>query len=155
MNKDIIFYSNYDEYCKNLINKIKKNNIKDIIPICIDDSKIKIPSFIKVVPTLYLSKSKKILVDEEIDKFIEKRITDENKKLDILDGYTNISFSNGYHNIDLNNHNQDDNNLSIYFSDINNTKNEKLDEKKILENRVSDIDSLQKGRQNDISNIFN
>ena len=156
MNKDLLFFSNYDDYSKKIIGIIKTNNIIDIVPICIDDSKIKIPSYITVVPTLYINKSKKILIDENLNKYIESKMIKENKTIDTLDGYNNMSFSNDYHNIDLDNHDHDDNNLSVYFSDINSMKDvEKLDEQQILNNRASNIDSLQKSRQTDLSNIFN
>ena len=155
MVKDLLFYSNYDDYCKQILSIIKKHNIKDLVPICIDDSKIKIPSFIKVVPTIYISNSKQIMIDDEINSYVKTKIKDDNKVIDNLNGFNNISFSNDYHNIDLNNHDNDDNNISTFFSDINAMNNEKLDEQKILENRANNIDSLQKSRQSDISNIFN
>mgnify|MGYP006945103046 CR=1 FL=1 len=62
MNKDLLFYSNKDDYSKEMIEIINKNSIKDIFPVCIDDSKIKIPSFVKLIPTIYLSKSKELIM---------------------------------------------------------------------------------------------
>ena len=154
MDKDLLFFSNYDEYSIKIIETVKKNNIKDIIPICIDDSKIKIPSFITVVPTLYISSSKKLIIDEHINIFIENKQSKDNKNVDNLAGYNNTSFSNEYHNIDLDNHEQDSN-LSTYFSDITINSIDKLDEEKILNDRPSNVDNFQKSRQEDISNIFN
>lgn len=156
MDKDLLFYSNFDDYCKQILGIVKKNNIKDLVPICIDDSKIKIPSFIQVVPTIYISKSKKIMIDDEIHDYVKNKIKNDNKGIDNLNGFSSISFSNDYHDIDLNNHDNDDNNLSSFFSDINSMNNtEKLDEQTILENRANNIDSLQKSRQSDISDLFN
>ena len=107
------------------------------------------------MPTIYINSSKKILIDESINDFIKSKIKKEQTEIESLEGYNNISFSNDYHNIDLENHNFDDNNLSTFFSDITNNSIDKLDEEAILKKREISVDELQKSRQTDISNIFN
>ena len=74
MKKDIIFYSNYCTYSKEVINQISKTPINDnIIYISVDDENIELPPFIKAVPTIYLVNDKKIVVDEEIAQWIKEK----------------------------------------------------------------------------------
>ena len=74
--KDIIFYSNYCTYSKEIINQISKTPINDnIIYVSVDDENIQLPPFIKAVPTIYLVNDKKIVVDEEINDWIKSKIS--------------------------------------------------------------------------------
>ena len=74
LSKDLLFYSNYCLHSNNLINTISKTSLhNNIIYICIDEKKVKIPSFITRVPTIYLVKEKKILVEDDIDRWFEQK----------------------------------------------------------------------------------
>ena len=74
LSKDLLFYSNYCLHSNNLINTISKTGIhNEILYICIDEKKVKVPSFITRVPTIYLTKEKKILVEDDIDRWFEQR----------------------------------------------------------------------------------
>ena len=65
--KDIIFYSNFCTYCKEVINEISKTPINDnILYVCVDDENIQLPNFVTAVPTIYLVEKKRIVVDEAI-----------------------------------------------------------------------------------------
>lgn len=101
--KDIIFYSNYCNYCKTVINKINNipNSKHNLIYVCIDENKFKLPNFVKAVPTIYLSKDKKILVDESIEEWIENLIKPKNENLE-LDAYFNScnTFSSTFSSLD-------------------------------------------------------
>ena len=44
-----------------------------MIYICVDDKNIKLPPFVQAVPTIYLVSEKKIIVDENIDKWIQSK----------------------------------------------------------------------------------
>tara|TARA_B100000767_G_scaffold64316_1_gene60528 strand:+ start:2473 stop:3084 length:612 start_codon:yes stop_codon:yes gene_type:complete len=85
--KDIIFYSNYCLHSNNLLNKISKTSLHNsILYICIDDKKIKIPKIVTRVPTLYLVKNKKVLIENQIDEWIEQltlSIKNKNKQLEL------------------------------------------------------------------------
>ena len=71
--KDIIFYSNFCTYCKTVVGRLSKLPINDnLIYICVDDKNISLPPFVKAVPTIYLVKDKKIIVDEEIESWISR-----------------------------------------------------------------------------------
>ena len=61
MSSSIIFYSNKCKHSKKAINIIAENNIT-INKICIDDNNAKLPTFLKVVPTI---------VDKNIPKPLE------------------------------------------------------------------------------------
>ena len=148
MNKDILFYSNHNDYSKHIITIVKKNNIKNIFPLCIDDSKIKIPNFITVVPSIYVNESKEIIIDENIKLFIDKKIEQDKKQMDSIEPYGGISFSGNYHDIDLNTK-EEENQLDSFFKE-----GDKPDESKVLGNRENSIDSLQQLRNTDIKQIF-
>lgn len=68
---DILFYSNKNDFSKMILYKIKSENIVNIKTINIDKNN-RIPKCIKVVPALYLYKTKKIVIDEKILQFITK-----------------------------------------------------------------------------------
>ena len=74
MTKDIIFYSNYCTYSKEILNQISKTPINDnIIYVSVDDQNIQLPPFVKSVPTIYLVNDKKIVEDDEIDNWIKSK----------------------------------------------------------------------------------
>jgi hypothetical protein len=75
LQKDILFYSNYCLHSNNLINRLSKTALHNkIFYVCIDDKKIKIPSFINRVPSIYLVSEKTILVEEDIDTWVSNYI---------------------------------------------------------------------------------
>ena len=52
-NKNILFYSNYCEHCKELLIKINNFKLKEDIQLnCVDTNRKNLPAFIKSVPTL-------------------------------------------------------------------------------------------------------
>lgn len=100
MKKDIIFYSNFCTYSKEIINQISKTPINDnIIYVSVDDENVQLPPFITAVPTIYLVNDKKIVVDEAIESWIKEKISKPNTK--DLQPYMNGSdFSASFSNID-------------------------------------------------------
>jgi len=146
MNKDLLFYSNKDDYSKEMIEIINKNSIKEIFPVCIDDSKIKIPSFVKLIPTIYLNKSKELIIDEKIKEHINGLVKKETIENDSIEAYGADNMGS-FHDIDLSK--KEDSNLDFFF-----TENEKIDEDKILENRAKNVDGLMKLRNSDINTFF-
>jgi hypothetical protein len=103
MHKDIVFYSNYDNYSKKVLDALSKLKIDDkLIYICVDDENIQLPKFLSVVPTLYLVKEQRILVDDDIEKWIEnvnKKPTETSGELDAYFN-SNSSFSSQFSNLD-------------------------------------------------------
>jgi len=89
MKKDIIFYSNFCTYSKEIINQISKTPINDnILYVCVDDDNIQLPNFINAVPTIYLVEKKRIVVDEAISKWIQEQLSkSEDVKSDDIQAY--------------------------------------------------------------------
>lgn len=76
MKKDILFYSNYCTYSKEIINNISKTPLNEkMLFVCVDDSNIQLPPFITSVPTIYLINDKKIVVDEAIPEWIKDKLS--------------------------------------------------------------------------------
>lgn len=81
-NKDLVFYSNYCEHSKNLINLLIKKNLRDsFILICIDKQGLQIPSFIDRVPSI-LTIKRELYTGDMIDKYIYNIINSQIKKND-------------------------------------------------------------------------
>ena len=80
LEKDLLFYSNYCLHSSNLLNSISKTSLNSkVFYICIDDNKIKVPNFITRVPSVFLVKDKKVLVEDEIDQWINAKLYQESQ----------------------------------------------------------------------------
>ena len=78
LEKDLLFYSNYCLHSSNLLNSISKTSLNSkMFYICIDDSKIKVPSFITRVPSVFLVNDKQVLVEDEIDIWVHSCLANE------------------------------------------------------------------------------
>ena len=74
MDKDIIFFSNFCDYSKEILGKIEEYKLQDkIVSVCVDDENIKLPPFLEAVPTIYLQKSISIIVDDDIVSYLENQ----------------------------------------------------------------------------------
>ena len=105
MKKDIIFYSNFCTYCKEIINQISKTPINDnILYVCVDDENIQLPNFIKAVPTIYLVSQKRIVVDDAIPKWIEEKLStsesNSSGELQAYFGQCDSSFGSSFSSLD-------------------------------------------------------
>lgn len=69
--KDIVFFSNYCDFSKEIINLLVRKNMKEqFLFVCVDANKYQLPDFVDRVPLLY-TKSKHVLVDQSIMDYIE------------------------------------------------------------------------------------
>ena len=76
MKKDILFYSNYCTYSKEIVNNVSKTPLNDkMLFVCVDDSNIQLPPFVTSVPTIYLINDKKIVTDESIPEWIKEQLS--------------------------------------------------------------------------------
>lgn len=67
---DVLFYSNYCVYSKQLLTDMSKMNIKsNFVMVCVENYKSSIPRAIDRVPTI-LTRSGNILVDEDIARYL-------------------------------------------------------------------------------------
>ena len=74
MSKDIVFFSNFCDYSKEVIQKINNTPLKDQITlVCVDDKNIQLPDFIQAVPTVFLINEKKILIDDDIETWFNSK----------------------------------------------------------------------------------
>ena len=66
MKKDILFYSNFCTYCKEILNSISQTPLNEnMLFVCVDDENIQLPPFITSVPTIYL-------INVNLQKYINK-----------------------------------------------------------------------------------
>ena len=107
MKKDIIFYSNFCTYSKEIINQISKTPLNDkMLYVCVDDENIQLPNFVTAVPTVYLVEKKRIVVDESIPKWIQEQVSQkQEKKTEEIQAYfgsTDSSFGASFSSLDNN-----------------------------------------------------
>lgn len=72
MTKDILFYSERCEYSMKIYNVVKDKS--SLLKICIDDPSIKLPTFVSAVPLIYISKDKRIIIDDGVDMWINTNL---------------------------------------------------------------------------------
>jgi len=103
MSNSVIFYSKKCKYSNKALKIISENNIP-IKPICIDDKSIKLPSFLKVVPTIIEQGTDRPLEGDFVFKWLQSRT----KKS------VNVSSSNSQ--ITSNNLHTDNSQIQPFFS---------------------------------------
>lgn len=81
MSKQFLFYSNYCQHSKRVMDMLNKSNTSHNIILCnIDNNDVNIPDFITAVPTLYLADEKKILMNENLFMWINQNIGNSNNQ---------------------------------------------------------------------------
>ena len=106
MKKDILFYSNFCTYCKEILNSISKTPLNEnMLFVCVDDDNIQLPPFITSVPTIYLINEKKIVVDEAIGEWIKEKLNAHapqkpTEEIQAYFGSTGDSFGSNFSSID-------------------------------------------------------
>lgn len=81
--KDLLFYSNYCNYCKSLLSLLIKKNVRDqFLLICVDKKELSIPNFVDRVPLILTSK-KEIYIDDALQRYIDKK-TQETIEADVM-----------------------------------------------------------------------
>lgn len=99
MNQDILFFSNYCEYSKKIINNLEKNKMMDkLMKICVDDPNINLPNFVEVVPLIYLHKKKEILIDDKLESWINS--DNSNSSINTIESYATNSLSDSFSYLD-------------------------------------------------------
>ena len=61
--------------------------------VCVDDPQIQLPNFITVVPTIYLIKEKRILVDEQLEQWLLQYLQKENIDSTDIQAYYTSGFA--------------------------------------------------------------
>lgn len=125
LHKDILFYSNLDEYSNKIVQELSSKNEKEnFIYICVDDPNIQLPSFLTAVPTIYLVKEQKVLLDEKVQEFVSNlgKPKFDKTQNDDLDAYFSPgnSFSSSYACLD-NSLEKSENSLFSYLDGADNS----------------------------------
>lgn len=82
-NKDIIFYSNYCVFSREVVDSIIKRDLKNnFVFICVDTNRHRIPQQIDRVPALYLRQTGDVIFEDDIITYIEKHITEDISPID-------------------------------------------------------------------------
>tara|TARA_B100001123_G_C15313924_1_gene1025431 strand:+ start:2418 stop:2888 length:471 start_codon:yes stop_codon:yes gene_type:complete len=83
MDKNIFFYSLHNPSCQQILRILNEERIgTDLLRVCIDTTNVRIPSFITSVPSIYLTRSRKVLTDHNLAKWLTiLREKKESKKL--------------------------------------------------------------------------
>lgn len=70
ISKNVLFYSNYCQHSKDVLGIITKKNLKDyFVYVCVDNTSLKLPTFVDRVPMICTSK-KQIYMDESLIEFV-------------------------------------------------------------------------------------
>lgn len=70
--KNVLFYSNYCNFSKEVLGDIIKRNIRDLfVLVCVDQNRYTLPPFVDRVP-LIVTPQKEIITDESLSKYIEE-----------------------------------------------------------------------------------
>lgn len=158
MSKDLLFYSNYCEFCKEVINVLIKKNIRNrFLLVCVDTRKFDIPSFIKHVPSILNSTTNEVYVDEEVYKYIDNVFLSTIQQQEIsplFSVYGNSMYSSSFSSLGDDDVKEDKNYQWIGQdeminpqSDDNKPKSDKMDSscfEKYLEARQNDDTYLKK-----------
>ena len=111
--KDILFYSNFCNYSKDVINIITKHNIRNqFMFVCVDNKKYNIPEFIDRVPSI-LKLSGEVFMDEHINNYLELKKKTSNNNIEEISPMTSMYGNSLY---------------STNFSTIDGAENESMDD---------------------------
>ena len=161
MKKDILFYSNFCTYSKEIINQISKTPLNEsMLFVSVDDENIQLPPFVTSVPTIYLINEKKIVVDESITDWIKEKLNQnvkptQNNELMAYFGSTESSFGSNFSTID----NKDNKPFISSFTFLNDSSQSLADVKQSADTTQSktgfdnQFEKLQHARNNEFQPI--
>jgi hypothetical protein len=74
MQKDILFYSQFCNFSKEVLDAITKHNLKEsFMLVCVDNKQLKLPVFVDRVPLIYTT-GKKLLSDEHVLAYLKSKV---------------------------------------------------------------------------------
>lgn len=78
MGKDLLFYSNFCEYSKEIITYITKKNVRSMfLLVCIDNNRYKIPDFVDRVPAILNANKDTLYTDDQITVYIDSKVKEQ------------------------------------------------------------------------------
>lgn len=100
MQKDILFFSNLCEFCREVLSLLVKNNIKDhFILVCVDNKNLKLPPFVDRVPLIYTT-NKKLFADENLMNYVKTKFVQTSLQPYTLIGGNTGSYSENFSFLD-------------------------------------------------------
>ncbi len=156
LDKPILFYSNYCQHSREILNLLQKNNVIDsVILVNISSSKYKVPSFIKSVPTIYFNKQ--VLTDTELEHFINSNVINNNNNT--IDAFfpSEMNSGIGYSYSYLSSENDNIKNSLMYINEMEGTKINTPDENEFLSSsdKTINMNKLTEQREQDLQKILN
>lgn len=107
-NKDILFYSNYCDFSKEIVTLITKKNLRgSILLVCIDTTKYKIPACIDRVPSMLSADRETLYIEDDLVQYIESKAKSAHPEAESIqtfswEGGNNYSESFSFVNEDIN-----------------------------------------------------
>lgn len=96
MQKDILFFSNYCEFCKEILSMLVKHSLKDAFMLVnVDKKTLKLPPFVDRVPLIY-TVERKVFSDEHLVSYLQSKISSENLQPYALVGTNTGAYSENF-----------------------------------------------------------
>ena len=101
MEKNILFYSQHCDYSKRLLKILNDERIgHNLVRICVDGICNRLPKFVTGVPAIFLRESQSILMDDQLQEWINhERQSQQSKDFEAY-SLTGSSFSASFSSID-------------------------------------------------------
>ena len=166
-NKNILFFSNYCQHCKEVLEKINNYNLKEQINLnCVDNNRKNLPAFLKSVPTMVIPLENKLVVGDDVFSWINNEISkkttknesplNNNEEISPWTNEMNSSFSDSFSFLDSDN-TTEGKPLAHSFSFLNESYSTSINtpnEGQSIDNGMksgldNDYDAMMKSRDND------
>ena len=96
MQKDILFFSNLCEFCREVLSLLAKHGLKDhFMMVCVDNRNLKLPPFVDRVPLLYTTQ-KNLYADENLVEYIKSKFVENSLQPYTLVGGNTGSYSDNF-----------------------------------------------------------
>jgi hypothetical protein len=106
MEKYLLFYSNYCNYSKTLLEEVSTKGLEDFfLTICVDTNIYKIPSFVDRLPMVYMKRTRKVFIEDGIIDLINDIFALKNKSSnnggndnskEEIESYSKIEMNNSF-----------------------------------------------------------
>jgi len=147
-NKDLLFYSNYCDFSKEIVTLITKRNLRGLVLlICIDTGKYQVPPCIQCVPSLFTADRDRVFTDNDLIQYLEEKAKTLYPQEDSLQTFS-----------------WEGNNYSESFSFVNDDMNGNMttkaytlldDHHAVTANKLKDDDDVMKQNKFDIARYDN
>jgi hypothetical protein len=96
MQKDILFFSNLCDFCREILSLLTKHGLKDhFMMVCVDNKSLKLPPFVDRVPLIYTTQ-KKLYADENLVDYVKSKFVENSLQPYALVGGNTGSYSESF-----------------------------------------------------------